>query len=182
MHANIIIDDNDIQAALHKLVEAGGNTRGVMKQIGEYLTASTRDRFNTSTAPDGSRWQENSEVALINHLRKTKGNFKKRGGLSSKGKKRASRKKPLIGESKSLSGTINYTVYNWLRSGVEIGSPMQYAATHQFGAKRGAFGKTARGAPIPWGDIPARPFVGLSAADRREVLAIIEDHIKGALK
>lgn len=33
------------------------------------------------------------------------------------------------------------------------------AATHQFGAKQGQYGKSSRGGPIPWGNIPARPFL-----------------------
>jgi phage gpG-like protein len=36
-----------------------------------------------------------------------------------------------------------------------------YASTHQYGAKKGAYGKTARGGNIPWGDIPARPMLPL---------------------
>lgn len=33
------------------------------------------------------------------------------------------------------------------------------AATHQFGAKQGQYGKSSRGGPLPWGNIPARPFL-----------------------
>ncbi|MFZ5427709.1 MAG: phage virion morphogenesis protein [Thermodesulfobacteriota bacterium] len=44
-----------------------------------------------------------------------------------------------------------------------------YAPTHQFGAKKGQFGRTKRGAPIPWGDIPARPFFGIGPADEAEI-------------
>lgn len=42
---------------------------------------------------------------------------------------------------------------------VEIGTNKDYAPTHQFGAAKGKYGKTKRGAPIPWGNIPARPFL-----------------------
>lgn len=41
---------------------------------------------------------------------------------------------------------------------IRIYSNRPQAAVLQFGAKRGAFGKTKKGAPIPWGDIPARPY------------------------
>lgn len=46
---------------------------------------------------------------------------------------------------------------------VVVGSSMIYAAVHQTGAKKGAFGQTRRGQPIPFGDIPARPFLGVPA-------------------
>lgn len=42
----------------------------------------------------------------------------------------------------------------------EVGSGAIYAAVHQFGAKKGEFGNMKSGRPIPWGDIPARPFLG----------------------
>ena len=44
------------------------------------------------------------------------------------------------------------------RDSVEIGSTRIYAGTHQFGARRGQYGADRAGRPIPWGDIPARPF------------------------
>ena len=41
-------------------------------------------------------------------------------------------------------------------------------------------GKTRRGAPIPWGDIPARPFVGLSSEDKEAVLETIAEALERA--
>jgi hypothetical protein len=34
----------------------------------------------------------------------------------------------------------------------------QFCGSQQFGAKQGQFGRGKRNHPIPWGDIPARPF------------------------
>jgi len=62
-----------------------------------------------------------------------------------------------------------------------VGSVLEYAAVQQFGAKKGAFGRTRRGAPIPWGDIPPRPFLGLSDADRRSILDLIAEHLDEGL-
>jgi len=47
------------------------------------------------------------------------------------------------------------------------------AGTHQFGARQGAYGKTRRGGPIPWGDIPARRM--LPEPDDRVVQEAVED-------
>ena len=63
------------------------------------------------------------------------------------------------------------------RDQVEVGSPLIYAGTHQFGAARGAFGSTSGGAPIPWGDIPARPFLGLSDDDEFEITELVASHL-----
>jgi len=45
---------------------------------------------------------------------------------------------------------------------VEYGTNLIYARLHQYGAPQGAFGKTKRGAPIPWGDVPARKYLPMS--------------------
>lgn len=44
-----------------------------------------------------------------------------------------------------------------------------YATTQHFGAKKGQFGRNRRGSPIPWGDIPARPMVGVGPTDEEEI-------------
>jgi phage gpG-like protein len=74
----------------------------------------------------------------------------------------------------------NSISYNVLRKGVEIGTKVRYAGTHQFGARQGQYGRTKRGGPIPWGNIPARPFLptdGLPPEWRSEVLSILSRHL-----
>ena len=66
-------------------------------------------------------------------------------------------------------------------SSVEIGSNMPYSAVMQFGAKRGAFGQSSNGSPIPWGDIPARPFLGISSQDELNIREAIAGWLEAAL-
>jgi len=153
----IEIDDTEVRAALAALARRVGALTPVMEEIGEVLLASTRKRFRRSEAPDGSTWATNRPSTLV--------------------RKKSTR--PLIGETKSLSEQIHYRPG---RDQLEIGSTMQYAGTQQFGARKGQFGRTRRGAPIPWGDIPARPFLGLSGTDRDAVLEILSEQLARALK
>ncbi|MCY1444758.1 Phage virion morphogenesis family protein [compost metagenome] len=60
---------------------------------------------------------------------------------------------------------------------LEFGSNRIYAAVHQFGALQGAFGTSARGVPLPWGDIPARPWLGMTDTDREAALDIVQDYL-----
>jgi phage gpG-like protein len=71
---------------------------------------------------------------------------------------------------------------------VRVGSGDIRAGTHQFGAGQGAYGRTKRGGPIPWGDIPARPMlpirdgaVDLPADDRADILDLITQKLEAAL-
>lgn len=177
MAYQIHIDDAQVRDALHQLRQ-GAESRGlrpILKSMGEYLVDSTRQRFISSTAPDGHRWAPNSEVTFQKTLKRTRGNYKNNGRLSACGTRRVLAKKPLMGETSQLSTQIFYQV---LGNDLIIGSPMIYASTHQFGASKGAFGRNKRGAPIPWGDIPARPFLGISDKDRTTILNIISDAIQ----
>ena len=127
-----------------------------LAEIGEAVVASTKERFARAEAPDGTPWAPLAPATIA----------------------RKGHARILIGETGALSSTIFYEVGP---RRVEIGSPMIYAAVHQFGAKKGAFGRTRRGRPIPFGDIPARPFLGLSAGDEDTILTIVRDAIAGAV-
>jgi len=156
-------------------IARGLNDMGpVNKNMGEYMVGATERRFETSTAPDGSKWAPNSQLTLS----RKKGN------------------KPGIGETLSLSTQIHYEATG---NSLVIGSTMDYSSTFHFGALMGAFGRyfqlsrlsaypegdfrraagSKKGHPIPWGNIPARPFLGVSQADEAELLAILQDYFGG---
>ena len=78
--------------------------------------------------------------------------------------------KPLVGETGLLSTEI---APDPGPTYVRVGSTKKYAAMQQFGGKKSEF-------PHLWGDIPARPFVGVSKADEEEILAIVLDHLQRA--
>jgi phage virion morphogenesis protein len=55
-----------------------------------------------------------------------------------------------------------------------IGTNLVYGAMHQFGGTKEVF-------PHLWGDIPARPYLGLSIANRIEIEELVSDYIGGLL-
>ncbi len=57
---------------------------------------------------------------------------------------------------------------------LEIGSSMNYAAMQQFGGNKSEF-------PFLWGDIPARPFLGISDEDEANILATIEEFLNESM-
>jgi len=71
-----------------------------------------------------------------------------------------------------LGDTINSKLSG--NDGVMIYSPMVYAAMMQFGGTRAEF-------PQLWGDIPARPFLGISPGDESDILSILHDYLESAL-
>lgn len=174
----ITIDDRDVLTALGELARRVQNPTPALADIGERMVASTRRRFTEGRAPDGTPWTPNSPVTVLRYLGRFKGSFRRRGGgITKAGERRAAAKKPLIGETRRLSSEIAYRL---IPGGVQIGSSLEYAAVQHFGAKRGAFGRTGRGAAIPWGDIPPRPFLGVSADDRTAILDTLAGYLGAA--
>lgn len=167
----MITNELDCRSAtthLYRLADAMKNPKPAMKLIGENLVDSTKQRFQTSTAPDGSRWKPNTVATLLGYIGKYAGSYRKDGRVTSKGGNRIAGKKPLIGETSSLSGNITYRL---VADGLEIGSPQKYAAMQQFGGQKSEF-------PNLWGDIPARPFLGVSTSDEDMMIETVENYLQ----
>jgi len=169
---------------LHALVERGQNQQPLLKEIGEDQAEETKQRFATATDPDGNAWAPNKELTLAHYsalfARKKDDSLTKRSAQKLAGKKPGTGEtKPGTGETRMLGTTINYQVNG--DDAVGIGSPMVYAGTFHYGAKSGEFGfgiyATRNGSfPIPWGNIPARRFLGLSQAGRENVVNLVRSY------
>lgn len=178
---SISVTDTAVQTMLNGIARRLGDMTPAMQDLGEALAEGTKQRFAVGADWDGTPWMPNTQTTVLNYLGRTKGNFKKDGQLSKKGTARLMGKEPLTGETRSLRSTIFYQAS---ASSVTIGSPMIYAATQQFGALRGAFGRTSRNAPIPWGNIPPRPFLpmrrdgSMPSAAVHLVYAILQEYLE----
>lgn len=165
----IKVDDKQVLDMLSELARRCQNPRPAMQEIGESIVDSTKRRFGSASAPDGTPWAANSTETTIPFYLAAMNGYKKDGSLSKRGVALSGFKKPLTGETKSLQTTINYQLdgANCLR----IGSPMEYAAMQQFG------GVTSARSWIPGKTIPARPFLGLSSADKANITDIVRRYL-----
>lgn len=146
-------DDSDVLSVLSSLKAKLGDLRPAFDDIGAYLDRSHHERFLKEEAPDGVKWAPLSDTTTA---RKAKNDDR------------------ILIEEGHLLESLHYQSSS---DGVQYGTDRIYGATHQFGAKAGDFGKTKSGSLIPWGDIPARPFLGISGEDRTEILDILGDFL-----
>lgn len=58
-----------------------------------------------------------------------------------------------------------------------VGTNDVKATTHHFGARKGQYGESARGTPLPFGDIPARPFMELKEDGEMDILDAFQRHL-----
>lgn len=171
---DITLDDAEIQAGLKRLSAKLGDLKPFFADIGETLLNSTRERFRSQTAPDGTPWAALSPAYAA--------------------RKPHHKNKPL-----TLSGVLRGTLVKKVDAdSLRIGTPLVYGATHQFGATKGSFGTVAarineytrrtktgsttvrahtRTLRVPWGNIPARPFLGLSDGDRADLLDALDVYL-----
>jgi phage virion morphogenesis protein len=158
------LTEDEITAALERLSRSLTNMTPVMQDVGELMVRSTKLRFTEGRSPEGAAWLPKSATTLA--------------AYQARGDRMDFR--PLFGPSGRLSSEIFYEVGAGGDS-VEVGSNLIYAAVMQFGAAQGAFGSTSRGGPIPWGSIPARPFLGVSEDDRTNILASIDEWLQSSV-
>ena len=153
------IDDADVRAALARLADAGADTEPMMDEIGGMLVASTIDRFERGVGPDGRAWPESIRA-------------RETGGRT-------------LVDSRRLLLSITHRAG---RDQVTVGTNVIYAAIQQFGGTITARKAQALVFNIPgagWATVrsvtlPARPFIGLSDADRAEIPRIVVDTVRRA--
>lgn len=157
-------------ARLEEIAGRVSDMRPALGAIGEILTESTKERFTTSTAPDGKRWAPNAPATVLSHLADIKGAYSKRNGkLTKRGATAAMGKKPLV-DTGMLQDSIRYQLTD---NSVEIGTD-RFAGEWEGGA-----------AVFHWGSkdgkIPARPILGVSPQDEVQVLDVLDDFLRQAL-
>lgn len=175
--------ENQAGQALQQLVEAGRNPRSALKVIGEYLVRQTDTRFRAEQSPDGTPWAPLAPGTIED--------------------KRLARKiLKILQRDGILRRSITYQVLS--DEAVAVGSNLQYAAVHQFGAtinrearqqtlyfrirkgrvenrfarqEKADFAQDVQVGPSTQ-TVPARPFLGLNDSDRAEISQIIIDHLR----
>ena len=161
-HTTIKYDDREVLDALNRLDRAGQDLRPAMRDIAQALESAVEDSFESEQSPAGDPW---ADLSPHTKIRRAKNNKKWPGQI--------------LQVSGRLAGSITS---RYDSSSAEAGTNLAYAKTHQSGAKRGEFGSTKRGHPIPFGDISARPFLGRSEDLDEEILDALNRHFVDALR
>jgi len=163
-----------VEQWLRRIAQRMGTPEPGLRIMGEIVRTSVIRNFETGGRP--KKWKGLKPSTLS----------RKRGG------------RVLVGQgfAGGLMGSIHARV---ARDRVFVGTNKVYAAVHQFGARKGQFGTittkvgahTRRGRTVrahtrqmkvPWGDIPARPFLMVQDEDWREMNAALADYVvRGAI-
>lgn len=179
----IRVDDAAVIAAFDRVQAAGGDLGTFLDNIGGGLVASTQQRFESETDPQGRKWKPLARSTI----RKKKGDT------------RILRQRGQLLQSLTHNATPSY---------LEVGTNVVYAGIHQFGGtieqaarqQRATFVRSKSGRlrfakastraksrvvkPIAIGahtvTIPARPYLGISEADAKMIVETADAYIVAA--
>ena len=131
----------------------------LMKEIAADMENKAQLRFRNTKDPEGSKWKKLSPVTISRRRKKSS--------------------KPLNDTGK-LKGSITS---KHTKKYAAVGTNYKIAPTHQFGAKKGQYKKTktknGKTRNTPWGNVPARPFLGFSNRQAKSYLKKIVDFNRG---
>lgn len=161
MAVKIDIDDKAVKQALSDLAARLTDMKPVLREIGELVRTSVERNFKAQGRP--VPWKPSK--------RSTSG----KGGMT-------------LTDTARLRRSFAVEVSD---DRVAVGTSVVYAGVHQFGAKKGSFGLKAvavrahrrvtgsdvrahtRRVSLPWGNIPARPFLMIHPEDETAILKLI---------
>ena len=155
--------------AVNNAIEALANQKKeLLETIGDILVSSTVQRFRDGKGPDGATWEPSGrawEQGLAVQAREA---TKKRKAI--RGRKETGKFGKTLVDTGLLRNSITHAV---ALDGVYVGSNLKYARIHQMG------GKTGKGHSVT---MPARPYLGISEEDKKEVQEAIQDFLSQAFK
>ena len=159
MRFDIDLGDTALQAYLEKLQVSAENLAPAMEAIATLGEAEIEERFQSETAPDGTRWEDSQRK-------------RESGGKTLTQTGRLRRSASSEGNNESATWGVNAI----------------YAAIHQFGGKITAKGGGALKFRLPNGNyiqvksvtIPARPYLpkSLDELNQDAIVEILTDHLK----
>ena len=144
----ITTNADDIARRLEAFSRHVDDVEPMLQDVGADWLSRVQMGFRMQRDPWGSRWKSLARSTL---------------------QRRRGRSASILSDTARLKRSFSYRVSGGKMS---LGSNVEYAATHQYGARKGSFGiavirrklqgggrsKSYRQA-LPWGDIPARPML-----------------------
>lgn len=149
----IEVDKQDVLYALQQAQLYVRDLTPLMKEIEGILVDAAQRAFKEEQDPEtGVPWAALSPVTIA-----------RRGSGATK-----------LQDTSNLVQSISS---NHDATSATVGVSEKYGITHQLGTKKGEYLKATDGGPVPWGDIPARPFLGIGKSDQNEILDAVSRYI-----
>ena len=144
------VDTGGVSRLLTRLILNDAKRQAMLREVGEQAVQEIQMHFINQKTPEGVPWKP-SKRALADPVR------------------------PTLMNTNSL---LNSIVWKVSGGQVSAGTNDIRAGTLNFGARKGQYGAARNGAPLPWGDIPARKFIGVSSGGQVKVRDVISRFLR----
>lgn len=179
----IKIDDSELRKVLGRTIERGQNKQQALRTIGAIGRESVRSNFRSGGRP--KRWPASKRAS-----RKVRGKrgrtLRRTGRLMNSISYSQQGEKVIIGSNLIYAGTMHHGAKKAAFGTVVARIPAHRrkisSRNRKSGRKKTASGVAfvkahTRKIEVPWGDIPARPFMVLQTEDIRRMEKVMADHI-----
>ncbi len=166
---NLRLDDQAVFGALDGLLDRLTHKLPLMRAISGYLRASTRERFETQKAPDGSTWKPSIRAKISGGVTLVDHGILRDSFIDAAGEDFAQ-----VGTSDARAGTFQFG-----RTEAEPVAAHTRQIRQAFGRPLSSVVTQSVRAHSRNPNIAARPMLGVSAEDRAEILALAQDHLEG---
>jgi phage gpG-like protein len=160
----------EIVDALKNALGKVKNSRELLNKVGMTAAEGVRENF-AEQGVDGEKWVDNAPATIERKkLSGGKGNYKKDGSLSAKGRRRVA-SDMILHDSGLLAKSITHKLAS---DGVLVGTNAQsekgynYPAAMHFGA--------------PKANVPARPWLALSQKTKENIVKEVKNYVERRLK
>ena len=153
MSIEIRYDDREVRRGLNRLLRAAEDLSPAMREIAAHLVDSSEQALEDQASPEGTPWAPLAESTQKQRRRQGYGGAK-----------------PILERSGDLFRSI---MGHHDETSAVAGTNLVYAALQQFGG-------TADMPPGP-AAVPARPFLGVGADAREDILDTVREHLRRAV-
>lgn len=192
------VQDQPVIDALNRLLAAGRDLRPVFKVIGEHLVASTERRFDAETDPTGKRWQDvtpgtrsrkrHPKILTESHRLRSSIVYRVRSGGDTGGVDIGTN--VAYAAIHQFGGKIERAAQSsWRNLRVDARGNLLRQGSDGRLANLAVFAKNThkRSKQVKFTvnayaiDMPARPFLGVSQADRQTILEDLNDYLASVI-
>jgi phage virion morphogenesis protein len=179
----IKIDDRELQTVLAKIVQRGTNKGNGLRTIGAIARESIRYNFRSGGRPN--KWQASKRADG-----KRGQTLRKSGRLMNSISSTVADDRVIVGTNVIYAATHNYGAkkasFGTVVARIPAHSRKNTSANIKSGRKKTASGVSfvrahTRKMSVPWGDIPARPFMLLQQEDILSIESAIANHMIGGV-
>ena len=164
---------------LEKLEKNSVDTKKLMLEIAEDMKTKVEFRFKQSKDPNGNPWEPLSETTISHRRKRSSKPLSDTGELRASITSKATKTLAIVGTNKKYAATQNFGANKEEFGTTQIKETVREHTRRRRGKTETVRSHTRRRTiSSPWGDIPAREFIGFSSNQKKTYTVVIRKYLR----